>query len=69
MTATRSRKQSILVVTNNIGGKVVDMSTLADGTAPVFDQGSNMYKHIEVAPASHDHELGDMTLIFENALI
>jgi hypothetical protein len=52
-----------------MGGKVVDMTTLADGVSPVFDQGANMYRLVELALAEHDHEIGDMTLIFENALI
>jgi hypothetical protein len=52
-----------------MGGKVVDMTTLADGVSPVFDQVANMYRLVELALAEHDHEIGDMTLIFENALI
>jgi hypothetical protein len=44
---TRARKNSILIALNTMGGKVVDMSSLTDGYALVYDQATDRYTHVE----------------------
>jgi len=43
---TRARKDSILIALNTMGGKVVDMTTLANGYTLVYDQATDRYTHI-----------------------
>ena len=70
---TRSRKNRIVILSNSIAGKVLDMGSLADGYFVAWDEEAGKYVHVDAstlfAAINHDHEIGDMTLIFENALI
>jgi hypothetical protein len=64
---TRSRKQSILInvdwdhIQNKPISEVTFESLLANG-----DVGINAD---QVAPGNHDHEIGDMTVLFNNTII
>jgi hypothetical protein len=66
---TRPRKNQIVVNLNSLGGKEVDATSRADGRAIVFDVQTDSYVHAEVAMADHDHDVGNLVLIFENQLI
>jgi hypothetical protein len=88
---TRARKNSIVVISNGLGGKIVDMTTLADGFFIAYDETNNEYVHVDVstlvvaqtlfdnnsvgsgsgqvAAGDHDHEIGDMVLIFNNSIV
>ena len=43
---TRARKNGILIALNTMGGKVVDMTTLADGYTLVYDEATDRYTHV-----------------------
>ncbi len=45
--STRARKNSIVVALNTLGGKAVDMNSLADGRAVVWDAQTDQYLHAE----------------------
>lgn len=47
MKATRARKDKILIALNTLGGRVVDMDSLGDGKAVVYDSATNRYTHVE----------------------
>jgi hypothetical protein len=88
---TRARKNSIVIISNGLGGKTLDPNTLADGFFIAYDETTDQYIHVDastlvtaqtlidngsvgagagqVAAGDHDHEIGDITLIFNNALI
>lgn len=66
---TRPRKNQIVVNLNSLGGKPVDPESRADGKGIVYDEASGTYIHVSIALADHDHDVGDLTLIFENQLV
>ena len=66
---TRPRKNRIVVNLNTLGGKEVDAASRADGKAIIYDAGTDSYIHVDVALADHDHDVGNLVLIFENQLI
>ena len=66
---TRPRKNQIVVNLNSLGGKPVDPESRADGKGLIYDAASDTYIHVEVALKEHDHDVGDLTLIFENHLV
>jgi hypothetical protein len=66
---TRPRKIHIVVNLNSLGGKPVDAGSRAHGKGLVYDAATDSYMHIDIALKDHDHDVGDLTLIFENHLI
>jgi hypothetical protein len=66
---TRPRKNQIVVNLNTLGGKTVDPGSRAHGKGLVYDQPTDSYLHVDIALKDHDHDVGDLTLIFENHLI
>lgn len=66
---TRPRKNQIVVNLNSLGGKPVDPESRANGKGLVYDQATDSYIHVDLALAGHDHDVGDLVLIFENQLI
>lgn len=91
MNTTRSRKNRLLILSNSIAGKVLDMGSLAHGYFVAWDENADQYIHVDastlvsyeilsangdvgleagqLAAGDHDHEVGDLVLLFDNALI
>ena len=66
MAKRRASNKKIIGVKNSMGGELVD-TTKNDGDVPVWNQAENTYRH--KAANDHDHEIGNMQLIFENSLV
>jgi hypothetical protein len=66
---TRARKNQIVVNLNSLGGKPVDPESRAHGKGLIYDAATDSYIHVEIALADHDHDVGDLLLIFENHLV
>jgi hypothetical protein len=66
---TRARKNSIIVNTSKISGKGVDLTGLTDGSSLKYDLATDSFVPEKFAEEVHDHEIGDITLIFDNKLI
>lgn len=45
--STRARKERIVVALNTLGGKVVDMTSLAGGKTLVYNQQTDRYEHAD----------------------
>jgi hypothetical protein len=90
--ADRASNKTIIVVSNSLGEKLVDMASRADKRALVFDESSDQYIHIDLieegvtfetlfakddvgpgsdqlAQGNHDHDVGDLTVLFDNKII
>jgi hypothetical protein len=70
---TRSRKQQLIILSNSLAGKVLDIGSQTDGFFIAWDETNNQYVHVDAstlfAAIDHDHEIGYVSLIFENALV
>lgn len=66
---TRPRKNQIVVNLSSLGGKPVDPESRADGKGLVYDAATDSYIHVEIALKDHDHDVGDLALLFENQLV
>ena len=49
MSATRPRKNRIVVNLDTLGGKTVDAPSRADGAVLVFNEGNDQYEHVHPA--------------------
>lgn len=51
---TRARKNSIIVASNTLGGKEVDLISRTDGSAIIYDETLNKYIHVQVVTEESD---------------
>ena len=63
----RARSNSIIVNTNKIAGKVVNLSGMTDGQSLVYDETTDTF--VPATMLTEDYDIGDVNLIFENALV
>jgi hypothetical protein len=66
---TRPRKNQIVVNLSSLGGKPVDPESRAGGKGLIYDAATDSYIHVEIALKDHDHDVGDLALLFENQLV
>lgn len=93
MAKGRAADNKIIVVSNSLGGKLVDQESLGDGRALVYNEQTNQYIHVDLlhdsditfealmakgdvgtgsdqlAIGNHDHEPGDLVVLFNNKII
>ena len=89
--ADRASNKTIIVVSNSLGEKLVDIASRADKRALVFYQSADQYIHVDLlsegvtfetlfangdvgsgsdqlAPGNHDHDVGDLSVLFDNKI-
>ena len=90
---TRSANKKIIVLSNSLAGKVVDLASQEDQRALVYDRLTDTYIHVDVllpeaitfeallanndvgsgsdqvAAGDHDHDVGDLLVLFENRIV
>ena len=89
----KALNDKLIVLSNSLGGKIVDLASQSDGKAIVYDADNDQYIHVDLlsladitfealdrngdvgagadqlAAGNHDHDLGDLVLLFNNRIV